>query len=48
MHNPPFLEKMHMDLTGVKGESIGHLGLVAATIQDMDIMDKVDEQLGWK
>src|SRR5690242_20610167 len=37
---------MHMDLTGVKGESLGHLGLIAATIQDAGIMEKIDEQLG--
>jgi len=30
-----------MDLAGAKAEPIGHLGLVAATIQDMGIMDKV-------
>jgi len=36
-----------MDFAGAKAEPIGHLGLVAATIQDMGIMDKVDEQLGW-
>ena len=35
-----------MDLTGVKGESLGHLGLIAATIQDAGIMEKIDEQLG--
>lgn len=35
-----------MDFPGAKAESIGHLGLVAATMQDMGIMDKVDEQLG--
>ena len=35
-----------MDLTGIKGESLGHLGLIAATIQDAGIMEKVDDQLG--
>ena len=35
-----------MNMTGAKAETIGHLGLVAATLQDMGIMDKVDEQLG--
>ena len=35
-----------MNMTEAKAETIGHLGLVATTIQDMGIMDKVDEQLG--
>lgn len=35
-----------MDMSNVKAESIGHLGLVAATLQDMGIMEKIDEQLG--
>jgi hypothetical protein len=35
-----------MDFSGAKAESIGHLGLVVSTIQDMKIMDKVDELLG--
>lgn len=40
------MEEVHMDFSAAKAESIGHLGLVAATIQDMGIMDKIDEQLG--
>ena len=35
-----------MDFAGAKAESIGHLGLVAATMQDMGIMEKIDSQLG--
>lgn len=35
-----------MDFLGAKIEAIGHLGLVASTIQDMKIMEKIDEQLG--
>ena len=35
-----------MDLSKARTEQIGHLGLVAATIQDMNIMGKINEQLG--
>ena len=35
-----------MDFSGARIEAIGHLGLVAGTIQDMGIMEKIDEQLG--
>ncbi len=35
-----------MDITGATGEPIGHLGLVAATIQDSGLMEVVDRQLG--
>ncbi len=35
-----------MELAGAKAEPIGHLGLIAATMQDMGIMEKIDDQLG--
>lgn len=35
-----------MELATAKIESIGHLGLLASTIQDMKIMEKIDDQLG--
>jgi transposase len=35
-----------MELSGIKAELIGHLGLVAGILQDTGIMDKVDKQLG--
>lgn len=34
-----------MELAGAIAEPIGHLGLIAATIQDVGLMDRVDEQL---
>jgi transposase len=40
------MEEGPMGFSAAKAESIGHLGLVAATIQDMGIMDKIDEQFG--
>ena len=38
-----------MDLSQAKAEAIGHLGLVAAMIQDMGIMETIDsaEAPGW-
>ena len=35
-----------MDFAGATAESIGHLGLIAATIQDTGLMDVVNDQLG--
>ena len=35
-----------MEIIEGKAEIIGHLGLVAATIQDLGIMEKVDDLLG--
>lgn len=35
-----------MELSGAKAESLGHLGLVASTLHELGIMDKIDEQLG--
>lgn len=46
MHNSVFLWRTRMNLTGIKAESLGHLGLLAGTIQDLGIMEKIDAQLG--
>lgn len=35
-----------MDMKQAQAEPIGHLGLVAATIQDMEMMETIDQQLG--
>lgn len=35
-----------MDLSQAKTESLGHLGLIAATIKNSGLMEKVDSQLG--
>ena len=37
-----------MDFAGATAEPIGHLGLIAATIQDSGLMDVVNRQLGTK
>ena len=35
-----------MEMAAAKIESMGHLGLLASTMQDMKIMEKIDDQLG--
>jgi transposase len=40
------LEYLNMDLSKAKAETLGHLGLIAATLQDLNVMQKVDEQFG--
>jgi len=35
-----------MNLASAKAESLGHLGLVASTLHDLGLMNKIDEQLG--
>lgn len=35
-----------MNLEKAKSESLGHLGLVASTLQEMEVMETIDEQLG--
>lgn len=37
---------MRMNLASAKAESLGHLGLVASTLHDLDLMNKIDDQLG--
>jgi transposase len=35
-----------IDLSNAKGETIGHLGLIASVMKDVGLMEKIDEQLG--
>lgn len=35
-----------MDITRAKAEQIGHLGLIASTLQDTGLMDVIDQKLG--
>lgn len=35
-----------MDLVGAKAESLGHLGLIASTLQELGVAEKINKQLG--
>ena len=35
-----------MELSGAKANSLGHLGLVASTLHELGIMERIDLQLG--